>query len=678
MQYLGGIAVKTALFHILCLTVMIAIFGFTPASGETYLQDWTFGGPDLDASNAVAMDADGNVYIAGSFAGTVDFGGGDRTAVGGNDIYVVKFDRDGNYLWDYTRGSASANDVAYGVEIDSYGNVLVCGSFEESVDFGGGSRTSAGGIDIFVLKLDSSSAWVWDRTFGNRNNQAALAVGVDGDDNVIVTGRFRQPINFGGGRRPPVGRRDMFLVKLDAAGSYVWDRTFGGEGRDAGRRIAIDAANNIFVAGNFEYAIDFGGGERVEGNTAFYDGYLVKLDPDGNYLADDTWGGAGEDAPWGIALCSDGGVCVTGYFEQVVDFGGGNRYAIGSWDICVLRYGSNCNYLWDATWGGAGEDFGSDVSILTDDHIFVSGSFENIVDFGGGERHSAGDKDVFLLEIDCDGEYLWDDTHGGIGRERADGLVTDLFEGMFLTGSFAETVDFGGGDRTSNGLTDVFVVKYDVPVPATADIHPKTLNFKSRGRWITCYIELPEGFDIADIDIASVRLDGVVSAVPWPIGIGDEDEDGVPDLMVKFNRSNIMSIYAPDDNICLSVTGIVGDQEFEGTDCIRGISPPQYPVDDGDMEESPRAVSLGAHPNPFNPTVRIVYSVPASGRVLIQVWDISGRLVRTLENRQMAAGTYRTEWNGMNDSGAAVASGVYFCRLSVGGRFATQKLMLLR
>lgn len=670
--------VKTASCRILCVILVVMFVGSTAASGETYLGDWTFGGANQDMSNAITLDNNGNVYVSGSFRGTVDFGGGNRTAVGEEDIFIVKFDKDGNYMWDYTRGDLAGDDIAYHVATDSYGNVYACGSFTEAVDFGGGLRTSAGGLDIFVVKLDPDGNWVWDQTFGNRNNQTGVALTVDGDNNVIITGRFRNPLNFGGGVRSPVGRRDIFIVKLDTDGFYLWDRTFGSVGRDAGRRVAVDAGNNIYVVGNFERTINFGGGDRTEGDNTLYDAYLLKLDSSGGYIGDNTWGGGEEDANWGVTVDSGGDVYVTGYFEDTVDFGGGDRISLGSWDICIVKFDNNCNYIWDRTYGGTGEDFGFDLAILCDDHLFVTGSFENTVDFGGGNRTSAGDKDAYILKIDSDGHYLWDDTFGGIDRDRTQGIVIDPSEGMYVTGYFGDAVDFGGGDRTSNGSFDVFVVKYEVPIPATVDINPNTLNLKSKGRWITCYLELPEGYDVTDIDVASMRLNGIVPAATEPTGIGDYDDDGRPDLMVKFDRSEVIALLSSSEDVPVTVTGYVGDDQFSGTDFIRVIAPPIVQLEDEDFTQSIEVITLEAHPNPFNPSVQIAYSVPKSSRVLIQIWDITGRLVRTIENAERAQGVYKTEWNGKNEVGRAVTSGVYFCRLSVGGDVITRKLMLIR
>jgi len=118
-------------------------------------------------------------------------------------------------------------------------------------------------------------------------------------------------------------------------------------------------------------------------------------------------------------------------------------------------------------------------------------------------------------------------------------------------------------------------------IPATIDIDPDTLNLRSRGKWITCYIELPEDYNVRDIDVSTIKLNDTICAQPRPIAIGDYDNDTIPDLMVKFNRTEVISyILANVDiterfmTITLTVTGKLNDgTPFQGSDTIRIILP---------------------------------------------------------------------------------------------------------
>jgi len=131
-------------------------------------------------------------------------------------------------------------------------------------------------------------------------------------------------------------------------------------------------------------------------------------------------------------------------------------------------------------------------------------------------------------------------------------------------------------------------------ISVTIDIDPDTLNLKSKGEWITCYIELPEGYNVSDIDIYSLRLNDTLPVsllpnppVPVPTEIGDYDIDGIPDLMVKFNRTLVSELLLSKGimygNVTLTIAGEVDGTPFEGTDVIKVLFPGDVD-DDGDCD----------------------------------------------------------------------------------------------
>lgn len=109
---------------------------------------------------------------------------------------------------------------------------------------------------------------------------------------------------------------------------------------------------------------------------------------------------------------------------------------------------------------------------------------------------------------------------------------------------------------------------------ATIDFQPDTLNLKSEGRFVTVYIELPEGFYVEDIDLSSILLNGTVPALPEPTEIGDYDDDGIPDLMVKFERAAVQGVLTVGEEVEITITGEGAGITFEGVVIIRVIDPP--------------------------------------------------------------------------------------------------------
>jgi hypothetical protein len=134
------------------------------------------------------------------------------------------------------------------------------------------------------------------------------------------------------------------------------------------------------------------------------------------------------------------------------------------------------------------------------------------------------------------------------------------------------------GDRYGAWI-DLATFSIHLPVSsitATIDFRPRTLNKASNGRWVVAYIELPQGYDVHNIDRSSILLEGSIPARPYPFSIGDHDHDGIPDLMIKFDRSEVITILPEGEEVPVTVTGIVGTTTFEGVDIIRVIPVNQW------------------------------------------------------------------------------------------------------
>jgi hypothetical protein len=129
---------------------------------------------------------------------------------------------------------------------------------------------------------------------------------------------------------------------------------------------------------------------------------------------------------------------------------------------------------------------------------------------------------------------------------------------------------YGTADYDAELWVDDIAV-YLKTIPATIDIDPDTLNLNSKGNWITAYIELPEGYDVSEIDVSTIKLNNKIEAELKPTEIGDYDEDNIPDMMVKFDRKAVHGILVPADEVQLTVTGKVAGVDFEGSDTIRVI-----------------------------------------------------------------------------------------------------------
>ncbi len=140
------------------------------------------------------------------------------------------------------------------------------------------------------------------------------------------------------------------------------------------------------------------------------------------------------------------------------------------------------------------------------------------------------------------------------------------------TSAGAKSATFNVNSNDPDDPDVTFDVLGNVIARATIDFDPDTLNLKSKGKWVTAYIELPNAYDVDEIDISTVRLNDTVLALAHPTQVGDYDSDGVADLMVKFDRSDVQSILEPGDEVEVTVSGqLINGTPFEGTDTIRVI-----------------------------------------------------------------------------------------------------------
>jgi hypothetical protein len=340
-------------------------------SSGNFLFAKRMGGTSLDFASGIAVDASGNVLTTGHFEGAADFDPGagtvSLTSAGADDIFVSKLDSSGNFVWAKGMGGTSF-DQGTGIAVDASGNVLTTGWFIGTADFDPGAGTvrltSAGSLDIFVSKLDSSGNFVFAKGMGGTSLDEAHGIAVDASGNVLTTGRFRGAADFDPGagtvRLTSAGDSDIFVSKLDGNGNFLFAKGMGGTGLDQGLGIAVDASGNVLTTGRFQGAADFDPGAATVSLTSAGsdDIFVSKLDSSGNFLFAKRMGGISFEYGLGIAVDpASANVFTTGSFTETADFdpgeGTANLTAAGSSDIFLSRLTVHSKVLWSQSGGPA-------------------------------------------------------------------------------------------------------------------------------------------------------------------------------------------------------------------------------------------------------------------------------------------------------------------------------------
>ena len=449
-----------------------------------------------------------------------------RGSVGQEDFYLVRTYANGTMKWDKTYAT-NLRDVPYNLIQTNDGGFALAGY-----------TGSYNHEDFWLVKTDSSGNHEWNKTYGGSQRDIANVIIQTSDGGYVIAG---ETSSYG------AGSIDFWMVKTDVNGDVQWSRTYGGSGQDFAAE-AVQTVDGGYAL--FGWTMSFGAGGR--------DFWLVKTDVEGNELWNKTYGDTlWEEGFFGIQT-NDGGYAMLGWTES---------YGAGGEDFWLVKTDSSGNHQWNKTYGGMEDERGYCVVQTIDGEYALAGNTRSL---------GAGGEDFWLVKTDVNGIVLWNQTYGGTNNDSPRYIIQTHDKGYALTGYF--------GFNSPN--ENAWLIKLaPTKIAATVDVDPDTLNLKSKGEWLTGYVELPEGYDVNDIDTSTILLNGTVSAEERPTGVGDEDNDGVPDLMVKFDRANVKSyILANIDvaalyqersmNITLTVTGNLNDGTlFEGTDTIRIMMP---------------------------------------------------------------------------------------------------------
>jgi len=433
--------------------------------------------------DATTSDANGNVYVVGSFLGTIQIGSTTLTSVGSTDVFVAKWSsRTGTYLW-AQRAGGSGTDYIHGVSVSGT-SVYVAGEFFGSTTtFGATTLTnadaSANTSDIFVAKLTdagTASSFAWAQRAGGADGEGARSVTGDGS-NVYVVGSFSSATaRFGAITLTNASpSTDIFIAKLTdggSTGSFSWAQRAGGESQEEATAVAVQG-QNVYVTGFFRSrTASFGSLSLPNLSLGSFssDGFLVKL-LDTGASASFAWarqaGGDEDDQASGIAV-NGANVYVTGWFNSpTVRFGvttlTTTRYHSAAFVAKLTDTGSSSTFQWAQQSQSAGYTLANSLAVMGAS-VYVAGEFYDApARFGPTTLPGVGSMDVFvakLTDAGTSGSFAWAQQAGGLNFDRPTAVTvtgTRVCVAGLLTGagSFgALNIGLAGGHGFLATLTD--------------------------------------------------------------------------------------------------------------------------------------------------------------------------------------------------------------------------------
>ena len=387
-----------------------------------------------------------------------------------------------NWVNQYGSGST---EYAQDIITDDFGNVYFTGVFQNTIEFevGGNilTKTSYGGYDIYIAKANTNGQVEWVHCFGGSDHEIGVAVNIDNEGSLYTTGIFNGTVNFDPqGSNISLssnGAADVFLMKHDPMGNFLWVKSFGGNSVDKSVDLIIGPEGGIYITGLFTQTVDFDPDTSNTYNLTSVgstDWYVAKFNDAGSLLWVKSSGGIVGDDPSAFCFDSFGNIILTGQYQGTSDFDpGANTYSLtsnGETDIMVIKLDPNGSFIWAKSFGGNYLDYGYGITCDNAGNIYVTGGFRISADFDPGQNintvYSNGLMDAFILKLNADGNPIWTKTFGQYHSDYGSSIQIVNNQEVFVSGFFyGDSLDFdpGLGEQynSSQGSTDIFITRFD-------------------------------------------------------------------------------------------------------------------------------------------------------------------------------------------------------------------------
>ncbi len=435
--------------------VILATLLFLTNAGNAQCPEFSWakqaGGTDWDEIVGVVTDNQGNSIVAGHFKGTIKFGDIALTSLAGMELFIAKYDAEGNVLWAKQAGGDNQiyQDRMEGIAIDAAGNVVITGRFARKATFDNITIKSLDEVDLFIAKYDASGNAIWANAAGGLHGDDVNGITIDQNGNSIITGYFVESTQFDGywlDSRYYLNH-EIFLVKYNPAGKAVWATSTHGAGVDHGNDVAVDPSNNCILIGSFQKTVTF---DTITLAAQYdTDHFIAKYNSAGRVV----WAKRLDHPALYVATDSAGNSIVTGNTPR------------------ISKYSPSGSLIWSTQANYGSNDRVGGLAVDESGNSFISGYFAGTIIFDTIQLNNSGAYDMFIAKYNPSGSAVWAKQYCGVtGAVNGGALAIDPANNVIATGGFWDTAVFDNTTLTSCGDRDAFIGKLiEVPITFKAD-----------------------------------------------------------------------------------------------------------------------------------------------------------------------------------------------------------------
>ncbi len=408
------------------------------------VKDKTIGGESSDYINCLISTGDNGFILAGKSTSNIS-GDKSENSKGVDDFWIVKLDSLLNVEWDKTIGGNDREQSDKIIQTDN-NNYVLCGS-SLSNSSGDKSEDSRGDWDFWMIKLDALGNIIWEKTIGGNDRDffADMLKTIDGG---YLLGGTSKSNESGEKTEDSKGVEDVWLIKVDSLGNIEWDKTIGGNDYDDLSQIQQTLDGGFILGCNSSSSIS---GDKSESSKGHNDYWIIKLDSKGNVIWDKTIGGNGGDYLRSLVQTSDNGYILYGSSGSPISGDKSDPPFFEDTDIWVVKIDSIGNVIWDKTYGVFGNTWPRSILKTMDGGFMLGGAIEEMV----------RNVDVWLIKLDSQGNMQWNNCLGGLMPEEWYGIYNILQDqnGNYLFGVASQSNIGGEKTEDSKGGADYWIVE---------------------------------------------------------------------------------------------------------------------------------------------------------------------------------------------------------------------------